>query len=144
MTDFSKAEIKALVEEQVPPCVSMYMPIGRSEIQPLQGPIRLKTLINQAEKQLQGIGSDKREIESILQPARDLLTDKAFWDEPRQGLAIFCSASPTAFRTISDNSEAIEFTEMVSVGDSFHLKPLLPLLTGDRSFYVLAISPNHA
>ena len=27
-------------------------------------------------------------------------------------------------------------------GDRFHLKPLLPLLTGDGRFYVLAVSQN--
>jgi len=144
MSDFSRAEIKALVEEQIPPCVSMYLPIGRSEIQPLQGPTRLKTLLNQAETQLRGMRSVKSDIETVLQPIRNLLTDESFWQQQRHGVAIFSSLSPDAFRTFDDTSDAIQFTETVVVGENFHLKPLLPLLSGDRSFYVLAITRDHA
>jgi hypothetical protein len=144
MTDFSRAEIKALVEEQIPPCVSMYLPIGRTEIQPLQGPTRLKTLLNRAEKQLQEMGSNKQEIETVLQPIGDLLQNEEFWQQPRQGLAIFSSLSPDAFRTFDDTSEVVQFVDTVVVGENFHLKPLIPLLSGDRSFYVLAVTRDHA
>ncbi|HXH10751.1 MAG TPA: hypothetical protein VNP04_13440 [Alphaproteobacteria bacterium] len=36
----------------------------------------------------------------------------------------------------------LRFEELVVVTERFHLKPLLPLLTGDGSFYVLALSQN--
>src|SRR5262245_17949923 len=36
----------------------------------------------------------------------------------------------------------ISFPEMAVVGSQFHVKPLLPMLSGDGRFYVLAISQN--
>ena len=34
----------------------------------------------------------------------------------------------------------MSFDELVVVSDNFHVKPLMPLLTGDNLFYVLALS----
>src|SRR5438132_11800985 len=37
----------------------------------------------------------------------------------------------------------LAFDEQVVVADRFYVKPLLPLLTGDGRFYVLALSHKH-
>ena len=36
------------------------------------------------------------------------------------------------------------FKELVVVADHFHIKSLLPLLSGDKRFYLLALSQNQA
>jgi hypothetical protein len=36
----------------------------------------------------------------------------------------------------------LSFGELAVISDRYHLKPLLPLLAGDGSFYVLALSQN--
>jgi hypothetical protein len=37
----------------------------------------------------------------------------------------------------------IRFHELAAAGGRFHLKPLPPLLSGDGSFYLVAIGENH-
>jgi hypothetical protein len=143
MAEFSRDELKNLIEEQIPPCVSIYMPADQpGTMAPLNG-IRFKTLLSQAEKRLEELDTKRADAEAMLAPARALLADQGFWREQREGLAVFLSASPQAFRYYYDLSSAVQFPEMVQVTDQFHLKPLLPLLSGDGQFYVLALSQHH-
>ncbi len=143
MSDFSRDELKTLVGEQIPPCVSVYMSTYEETLRPLQSPLRLKNQLREAEDRLRDMHVRRPQAEAILEPARDLLDDGTFWQGSREGLAIFCSASPDAFRYYDDTSSAIQLTDLVVVGTRFHVRPLLPLLTGDGQFYVLSLSRNH-
>ncbi len=131
MSEFSREELKALVEEQIPPCVSIYMPTYQQEGQLRQDESRFRNLLREAEDRLLETDIDREGAEQILEPARQLLNDRDFWDERREGVALFLSASPDAFRLYSDNSTAIQFDDMVRVANRFYVKPLLPLLTDD-------------
>ena len=53
------------------------------------------------------------------------------------GLAVFFSGEGARQYSLPFN-----FDELVVVADRFHLKPMLPLLSGDGRFYVLALSQN--
>jgi hypothetical protein len=57
------------------------------------------------------------------------------WETAREGLAIF--VSPSLFRAYTVSTPIREFLE---VGDRFYLKPLLPVLRSDGSFYLLGLS----
>src|SRR5258708_28290250 len=105
--------------------------------------IHLKEMLQKAEKQLLAMNIKRTDAESILAPARDFLDDRGFWDQHHEGLAVFLSAKPDSFRYYTDDSTAIKFTETVIVANRFYTKPLLPLLTGDGPFYVLALSQDH-
>ncbi len=143
MSEFTREELKALVEEQIPPCVSIYMPTYQQEGQLRQDESRFRTLLREAEDRLRATDVDREGADQILKPARQLLDDRDFWDERRQGLALFLSASPDAFRVYADKSAVVEFDPMVAVANRFYVAPLLPLLTGDGQFYVLTISQAH-
>jgi len=134
MSLLSVDEIKNLIENASQPCVSVYMPTVKAGPEVRQNPIRFKNLLRQVEERLDAIGIRQSEAIEWLQAAQDL-DNTTFWENQDRGLAIF--ASPTLFRFYS---LPCEFAELVVVTDHFHLKPLLPLLTNDGEFYILALS----
>jgi hypothetical protein len=118
-------------------CVSIYMPttpIGRES---QQGPILLKNLIRRTEETLTAEGMGVAPAQKLLEPALSVLADDDFWQHQSDGLALF--ASPGMFRCYRLPQS---FDELVVVSQRFHLKPLLPLFTGNGSFFVLALSQN--
>lgn len=137
MALLSKAELEALVEIQQTPCVSLYMPAHQAGPSTRQDPIRLKNLLKQAEERLTQDGMSAREVETLLKPASDLLENYDFWQHQNNGLAMFLTSN--LFRCYR---LPLEFEELAVVGDRFHIKPLLPLFTGDGRFYLLALSQN--
>jgi|SRR5579859_5893495 len=141
MSDFSLVELKELVARETSPCVSIYMPIERARFKPQQGTARLHHFLKQAEGQLVETGMSHPDAQDVLAPGRALLDDHDFWQQPREGIALFLS--PGFFRYFDDNSLAIEFSEMLTVADYFQIKPLLPLLTDNGHFYILVLNQDH-
>lgn len=141
MTNFSLAELKVLASWETGPCVSIYMPIDRTNVRPQQETARLNHFLKQAEGQLIEMEMRRPDAEAILAPARALISNDDFWRQPREGIALFLA--PDFFRYFDDNSIAIEFSEMLTVADHFQIKPLLPLLTGNGQFYILALKQKH-
>lgn len=137
MTVFSRQELEELVSSTAEPCVSIYMPTHRLGAETRQGPIRLKNLTREAERQLTGGGIPPRQARELLGPIEALQEDALFWSYQSDGLAVFSSAG--LFRC---HSVPATLNELVVVSRRFHVKPLLQLLTGDGRFYVLALSQN--
>ena len=135
MSLLSIEELKTLVEQPKGLCVSIYMPITiGAEIQ--QNPIRFKNLIREAESSLEENGLSNKEVSEILQPIQEVVdSDDNFWQQQNDGLAIFLASGVCHYYSVPLN-----FDELVVVTDHFHLKPLLPVLTGDGRYYVLALS----
>jgi hypothetical protein len=141
MSDFSLSELKQLLSRGAGPCVSIYLPIDPTNVRAGQVTARLNHLLKQAEEQLVEMAMLRPDAQSILEPARLLNTNDEFWQQPRQGIALFLA--PDFFSHLDDNSIAIEFRETLTVADHFQIKPLLPLLSGDGQFYVLALTQKH-
>src|SRR5918995_5221942 len=133
----SRAELETLIEEPEGLCVSIFLPTHRAGAQTQQDPIRLKNLLREAEEQLLAKEFRTPEAEELLGPAWELLDDSVFWRHQSDGLAIFLSAGVFRYYRLPLN-----FEDLVVVADRYYLKPLLPLLTGDGQFYVLALSQN--
>jgi hypothetical protein len=104
----------------------------------LQNPIRCKNLRRQAEEQLLAFGLRAAEAQTLLAPVDDLLGNSAFWQHQSHGLAVFITTD--FFRTYP---LPLAFEELVVVNKRFHVKPLLPLLTNDGRFYILALSQKN-
>lgn len=130
-------ELKRLMGRYPGWCVSLYMPAHRAGQETEQDPIRFKNLLREAEERLLAKGVRRPEVEGILERAKALLIDPAFWRHQSDGLAMF--ASPEAMVTYR---LPIRFEELVVVSDRFHLKPLLPYFSNDGHFYILALSQN--
>jgi hypothetical protein len=129
------SELRTLTRKSEGWCVSIYMPTHQVGAEIQQDPIRLKNLLGEAEEALTLSGLRTPEAKELLEPAGRLLQDGLFWQRQSDGLAIFLS--PEAFRYYR---LPFDFKELVVVTDRFHVKPLLPLLSGDGRFYVLALS----
>jgi hypothetical protein len=119
------------------PCVSVFMPTYRHGPETLQGPIRLRNLVEQAARELTDAGTSAEEAEDLLAPMRALVDDAAFWQHQGDGLALF--AAPGRF---SRFRLPFALVEEVAVASSFRAVPLVPLLSGDGRFFVLALSQN--
>lgn len=138
MNTLSKESLRILLETQNVPCVSLFMPTDRIGVERQQDQLRIRRLIREAED----LVADKEhlrsiQVEDLLEPLRLLVEDEQFWLHAGNGLAIF--RSPEVFRSYRLSAR---FKEQVIVGSHFYLKPLLPLLTGDGRFYLLALSQN--
>ena len=132
-----RGELEKLVEECGGPCVSIFLPTHRAGTQTQQDPIRLKNLLVEAREVLLANGLRSTEVDQILEPARELLADEVFWRYQSDGLAVFLSRND--FRSYR---LPLRFEELAVVAGRYHVKPVLPLLTGDGQFYVLALSQN--
>ena len=141
MNVVTRSDLRELMERQTGPCVSLYQPAHRAGTDTRsydqRDVVRFKNLLREAERRLIGGGARAREAEDLLEPARRLLDDLDFWQYQGDGLAVF--VAPGAMRSFR---VPVRFEELVVVAPSFHVKPLLALLTGDGLFYVLALSQN--
>lgn len=132
-----KDELNNLIQQRSEFCVSVYLPTHRSMPEAQQDPIRFKNLLAQAETGLISFGMRAPEASQLLEPATSLLDDREFWKYQGDGLAVFISSNFFRFYTVP-----ITVAELVVVTGRFHLKPLLPMVASDESFYILALSQN--
>lgn len=139
MDVLSRDDLELLVRQPRSSCASLYMPTHRRGPETQQDPIRLKNLVRRAEGSLVAAGIGRPDASEVLRPARELIEDEAFWRHQSDGLALFLRTG--WFRCYR---LALRFEETVVVSDRFHVSPLLPLLTGDGHFFVLALSENEA
>lgn len=137
MSDLSKDELTKLVEHQNGQIVSIFLPTEKKGADVQQNPIRLKNLVAEAESQLNERGARKKEINQLLQPVRELVDDFDFWQDQQHGLAVYRSTDMLRFY-----HSPVNFEEMVVISKRPYLKPLIPLISMDGRFYVLALSQN--
>lgn len=139
MSLLSRDELRSIVQEAQPPSVSIYLPTHRAGAETQQGPIRLKNLLRQAESRLDARGTPQESIDRTLGPVRALLKNTPFWQHQDHGLAIFAGADSFHLYRLP-----LAVEELAVVGDRIHLTPLLPLLTRNGRFFVLALSQKQA
>lgn len=135
MDFLTDADFEALIENRAECCVSVYLPTHRALPEARQDPIRFKNLLREAESGLASRSLRAPEIAELLKPAQNLLDDPLFWRYQAAGLAVFLSREE--FR---EYRLPVSFPELLVVGDRFHIKPLLPLLSSDDRFFILALS----
>jgi hypothetical protein len=115
--------------------ISMFLPISHRGSQPGRHRVRLTKLLRQARDALLGDGMRVGQVDSLLGPAHQLLDLRSLWNQPGHGLALFLG--PDEFRHFR---LPVKLPEMVTMGDRFLIRPLLPLLTAAGHFYVMALT----
>ncbi len=133
-------EIRMLLEQQTAPCISLYLPTHRTGRETQQDPLELRNVIREVEHRLTRESSHYGPIrtaqrEELLKPVQALLEDEQFWLHPAEGLVIL--RSPNVFRTYWLPTS---LKEHVIIGPHFYIKPLLPFLTNEGRYYILALS----
>ena len=139
MQEITKKVIEELLEEKEGPYISIYMPtVAAASIEVKKMPIQLKNLLNLVKKELQEKQKmSVRNIEKLLEPATKLLGDRVFWQNQKQGLAIFISSG--YFQYFMVNST---FPERSTVSTYFNIIPLISEIMFNDNFYILALSRN--
>jgi len=137
MDSFGTNELRRLMGEQAEPCVSVYLSTHVSGADGQQDPVRLKNLLHQVEDQLAAAWMRAPEARDLLEPARDLAKQTQFWHDRSHGLAMFLAPGTFAAYRLP-----LSFDELAIVNRRFHLKPLLPMLSSNRRFAILALSQN--
>jgi hypothetical protein len=131
----ARKDLWDLLSHRGGPHVSIYIPTERAGPQTRENPIRFKNLVTRAIDELIWGGMRPTEARDLLAPARALESDYEFWQRQSDGLATYIA--PGFF---AQHSLPIRFAEVMTVGERFHVRPLLELFAEDAYFYLLAIS----
>jgi hypothetical protein len=135
MNIITKEDLEHLAGEQKSWAISMYLPTERMGQDTKQNITRFKNLLNQVEERLQTKGVRTTEIQKLLQPARDLIQNYQFWQYQSDGLAVFIGD-----QGIKTYRIPLYFSLMIFIDRYYYLKPLMPLLSGNGDYYILALS----
>ncbi len=128
----TKEELRTLSQINREVAVSIFMPTHEARPETRENPIRFKNRLQEAGTLLSERGYDDKDINSLLDSAQALVGEADFWQHQRKGLALFISQGESFHYRLPVAPEALTL-----VSDRFHLKPLMPLLTGDGRFYIL-------
>lgn len=132
----TRKDIEKLANVDKYPCTSIYIPTHRAGHNQ-EDQLRYKNALNEAARQLDAHDLDQREIQKWFEPARTLQEDSEFWLHQSDGLAVFIGVDQFKYFQVP-----IDFNPFIWVGPDFFLRPLLPLFSTDRLFYLLALSKN--
>lgn len=114
--------------------MTIHVPTHRATEGTLSDSKRFGHLIDEARTRLEEDYPDA-DTESILAPIESLARSRRFWQFQGDGLVVF--SSPDGMRRFRTDEG---FEPSVTVGDSFNFREILPMVTGDVPFLLLAIS----
>ena len=134
MSELSFTDFQTLAQNESI-CVSLYMPAERAGAETRKNPIRFKNLLTEATQRL--ANQSNTELDDAVESAHQYIERYDFWQHQDSGLAFFINSDGIKYYRLPHS-----FEERVEVGDRFYLKPLLPLLTNNNKFYLLALSQN--
>lgn len=134
-----KEEFSELAKTSFNNSISIYIPTHAAgvEVKEKHDTISFKNALQQIEKQLKNGSLNAEQIKALLEPAYLLLKHETFWYELTRGLAVFIADN--FFKTVK-LPFAVE--EELHVNKSFYLRPLVPLITSNGHFHLLAFSKN--
>jgi hypothetical protein len=130
-------KLQELLAKETQVCISLYMPAHPTGREQQQDPIRFKNLLSDIRGDLEKSVFCIPEIEAMIKPAEALLHDRSFWQHQNQGLAVFIAEDVFEVYQLPR-----KFETLAVVADHFYIKPLLPLISGNEKFYILALSQN--
>ncbi|MFN6944397.1 MAG: hypothetical protein ACK4ND_05580 [Cytophagaceae bacterium] len=134
---FNREELEKLANIKNDICISIYINTHKSgqEANDRTDVISLKNELLKIKSTLEDQGYQEKEVENILQPAYQLLEDVFFWKNQSDGLAIFMH--PQFFKTYR---VPISFKSSSFISKEFIFNQLIPLLSGNGEFFLLALS----
>ncbi|MBD3179016.1 MAG: hypothetical protein GF417_05130, partial [Candidatus Latescibacteria bacterium] len=135
MNILTRDNIKQLVEREKGICSSIYLPTFRAGNNIDQNKIAFKNLLRKTEKDLKEAGLRRDRIASLLDQPGQLMVNPSFWKNQSDGLAVFISGEGFSYHRCP-----LKFEPLAVTGSRFHLKPLLPMLSNDGRFYLLALT----
>jgi hypothetical protein len=117
--------------------ISVFLPTHRGGPQTDRNRIRLKNQLRYAHHALRTDGMSAGQIDAMLEPGYRLLDLVGLWEQPSDGLAVFLGPDGPCHLRVP-----LRLPELVTVGDRFVVRPLLPLVNANGHFYVLTLSQD--
>jgi Bacterial archaeo-eukaryotic release factor family 7 len=136
MDRIRRADLQQLLQPRTGPCLSLFMPMHPGSREATDDAVRLRELADDAEHKLIGQGLKRAQAAELLTALRGQPED-ASWTKRGRGIAFF--AAPGFMRTLHFHQE---LKPSLHVNDHFCVLPLLPLVTEEERFYLLALSQN--
>ncbi len=131
----TRENILNLAKQEHDVCISIYLPTHKMGEEVQQDPIRLKNLLSEAKDQLKDHEISEQVIEKLLDEPQELLDKPLFWQHNDQGLALFISQDSFDYYRIPQR-----FKERVMIDDHFLITPLIPMISLEGTFCILALS----
>lgn len=129
-------DLKELIDFKGSPCISIYMQTAKKGQETKEGSIRLKNLIRESMKRLRDEEPRLPEqLNTEYEQAFRLMEDTEFWLEQNEGLAVFIGPSFFHYYRVG-----IRLQEQLNIGQHFYIKPMIPLFSYDRRYYLLALN----
>lgn len=135
----SDKTVDELIEKNGNPMISISMPTHRTGEEIKQGPIRFKNLLGSVSDTLSKRGMKQAEIDTLLEPAKELLEKPLFWSHQNDGLVVYIANG-----YFNHYKLPYEVQQKAYVNTHFLITPILPMVSMDGTFKVLAISRSKA
>ncbi|CAN5517001.1 hypothetical protein BH10BAC6_BH10BAC6_05740 [soil metagenome] len=116
------------------PCLSLYLATHRTQPERRDDPTHFRVLVRTLAESLEK-DHTSTQITSIMEPFNALVDDEAFWNQRKEGIAMF--RTPEMFVTHHLDRPV---PDLAIVAHSFHLKPLLRLLETTDRYHVLTLT----
>ena len=131
-----RASYDQLSTQQGEHLISIYIPTEIVDNEQ-QNHLRFKNALKDAEAELQRRGTGEDEAEEYLKEAYQLVNNEEFWQHQSKGLGVFIGNGQLTTINLSTSPKM-----HVTVGDTFHLRPMIPALNHQYRYFVLALSGN--
>jgi hypothetical protein len=130
-------DLQQISEHQGSPCISLYLALTPAGRDSRADEVRLRELADEAEHVLIQRGMRRPDAAELAAPIRQYPSDLQRWQHRGPAMALF--AGPNFFRSFHFDGD---LEDALFVDDQFHVLPLLPLVSREERFFLLALSTN--
>lgn len=134
----SKRIIDQLIENTEDLNITITLPTHKKGEEVQQNPIRFKNLLNSVEKDLKKKNIKPSEIDELLKKPHQLVDDLDFWNHSDEGLVIYINKKNYELYELPYN-----LNDQTYINNHFLITPLLPMLSLNGSYHILALSPKN-
>ncbi len=134
MRPVTARDLRELTEMEGGSLVTITMPAAATGADYDGDRIRFKNLLAEAEDELSSRGLRRRELDPLLEPARELEGERPYWKALTGGLALYLAPGHFRRYRLPFGPEA-----EVHVGERFETGPLVRLLARERRCLLLAL-----
>lgn len=130
--------IKDLIQKNGKRKITITLPTEKVGDKRQQNPIRFKNLLNETLQKLTAEGMKQDDANTFLQPAKELLGQPLFWSGMEQGMVAYLTEDYFEIFKVP-----YDIREMTYVHDHFRITPLMPMISTNGSFCVLAVGQEN-
>jgi len=123
-----------IIEEKEGPFISLYQETHKHFPENKKDLIVFKNVLKDVFSSLEKT-FDKRDVDVLMKPLREIAMDKELWDHMEEGLAILANRNDCVIYRLQESVE----TKAI-VANSFHIKPLIKLFQSVDRYHILALT----